>query len=263
VQVSDHKIYYDLLNENILIRQMPFVLGASVEFSSLSFRSSEIDELKKLYKKYSELMPEHKEEQIPMGNKKAICLLYSYIDETATITSETLKSDLLEILEFSPNLIYSIYQVARQYTHLKEMQVEQKMIIKNFGIGCIRVIIEFSQILMQKQGFKASPFMQLPYFNENTFKKNRSLNKMKADLPSFILMEDEDKREILSENDTFKKEEIEDIVAASNSVPNYKVSFEILVDGFEDIVKDDYVTFRFKIIKDNLEEKKVKFILIF
>lgn len=273
VQVTNHKIYYDLLNENILLRQMPFVLGSSIEFSGLSVRSAEVEELKKLYRKYSELMPKHKEEQIRMGNKKAICLLYAYLDDSAAITSETLKNDLLDILEVAPNLICTMYQVARQYTFLKEMQelqmkntgmqAEQKMIIKNFGVGCVRIIIEFSQIIIQKQGFKASPFMQLPYFNENTFKNNRSLNKMKADLPSFVLMTDEDKREILNENNTFNKEEIEDIIAASNSVPNYKVGFEIKVDGFEDIVKDDFVTFSFKITKDNLETNKVFYLIAY
>lgn len=268
VQVTDHKIYYELLNENILLRQMPFVLGSSVEFSSLYVRSAEVDELKKLYRKYAELMPKHKEELIPMGNKKAICLFYGYLDESFSITSETLNADLIEILELAPNLIYTMYQVARQFTFLKEMQdvqmknmamqVDQKMKIKNFGTTCVRIIIEFSQILIQKQSFKASPFLQLPYFNENKFKNNKSLNKMRSDLPSFILMTDEDKREILSENNTFNKQEIEDIIAASNSVPNYKISVEIQVDGFEDIVKNDYVTFRFKIKKENLEKNKVK-----
>jgi len=273
VEVTDHRIYYDLLNENILLRQMPFVLGCSVEFSGLYVRSAEVEELKKLYKKYAELIPKHKEELIPMGNKKAICLIYAYLDETTSISSKTLNADLVEILELSPNLIFTMYQVARQFTFMKEMQemqikntgtpLEQKMIIKNFSVGCIRTIIEFSQIMTQKQSFKASPFLQLPYFNENTFKINKSLNKMRSDLPSFILMTNEDKREILSENDSFSKQEIDDIIAASDSVPNYKVSVDILVDGFEDIVRDDYVTFRLKIVKDNLEGKKVIVFLIF
>jgi len=268
VQVTDHKIFYDWLNENILLRQMPFVLGLSIEFSSLSVRPGEVEELKKLYKKYVELMPKHKEEIIPMGNKKAICLIYAFLDETTTLSNETLIKDLNGILELSGNLIGTMYNVARQYTLLKEMQemqiknmgvqIDQKMIIKNFGLNCSKVIIEFSQILVQKQSFKGSPFLQLPYINENIIKTNKGLNKMRGDLPSFILMTDEDKKEVLSESDQLKSNEIHDIILASKSVPNYKISVDIAVDGFEDIVKDDYVTFKFKIIKDNLEDKKVK-----
>lgn len=273
VQVTNHRIFYELLNENILLRQLPFVVGCSVEFAAFSVRNAEVDELKRLYRKFSELMPKHKEEVIPMGNKKAICLLYAYLDESTNLNAETLSSDLAEILELAPSLAYTMYQVARQYTFLKEMQemqlkqmgmhVDQKMIIKNFGLGCIKVILEFSQILVQKQSFKASPYMQLPFFSENSLKQSKSLAKLRNDFGSFMLLSEDEKRNFLAENDAFKQEEIEDIVLACRSIPKYKVSVEIVVDGFEDIVKDDFVTFRVKVVKDNLEEKMVFFFILF
>lgn len=267
VQVTNHKIFYEILNENILLRQMPFVLGSSIEFSGLSIRPDEVDELKKLYRKYQDLMPKHKEENIPMGNKKAICLAYSHLDESVNLTNETLIQDLNNILEISPNLIYTMYQIARQYTFLKEMQeiqlrnmgmqVDQKMIIKNFGIGCIKTIIEFSTIILQKQNFKGSPLLQLPYITENIIKQNKSLNKLSRDLPGFCMLSNEEKLNLLNELNTFSKDEIDDIICASNSVPKYSVKSEVKVDGFEEIVKDDYVTLKFTVVKSNLKENKV------
>lgn len=268
VQVTNHKIFYEILNENILLRQMPFVLGSSIEFSPMPVRPDEVDELKKLYRKYQDLMPKHKEDQIPMGNKKAICLVYSHLDETVNLTNESLVKDLHEILEISPNLIYTMYQISRQYTFLKEMQeiqirsmglqVESRMLIKNFGLNCIKTIIDFSCILLQKQNFKGSPLLQLPYMTENIIKQNKSLSKLSRDLPGFCMMKNEEKSNLLKELNSFSNDEIEDIINASNSVPNYTVKSEVSVEGFEDIVKDDYVTLKFTVVKNNLKEGKVR-----
>ena len=246
---------------------MPFVLGSSIEFSGITVRGDEVDELKKLYRKYSDLMPKHKEEHIPMGNKKAICLVYSYLDDTSSLTNETLIRNLNDILEIAPNLIYTMYQVSRQYTFLKEMQemqiksmgmqIEQKMIMKNFGIGCIKVILDFSAIVLQKQNFKGSALLQLPHMTDNIIKQNKSLSKLSRDLPSFCMLPDDDKKILLSELNVLSKDEIYDIVCASNSVPNYTVKSEVVVEGFDDIVKDDYVTLKFTVVKNNLKENKV------
>jgi translocation protein SEC63 len=269
VQVTNHKIFYEILNENILLRQMPFVLGSSIEFSGISVKSDEIEELKKLYRKYSELMPKHKEEQIPMGNKKAICLVYSHLDETANLTSESLINDLNNILEISPNLIYTMYQIARQYTALKELQemqiksmgiqFDQKMMIKNFGHGCIKVIIDFSSIVLQKLNFKGSVLLQLPHLTEAMIKQNKTLNKisLSKDLAGFCMLPIEEKVNILNEITTLTKDEIDDVICASNSVPNYTIKSEVKVEGFDDIIKDDYVTLKFTVVKNNLKNDKV------
>lgn len=284
VQVTNHKIFYEILNENILLRQMPFVLGSSIEFSNIKINPDEIEELKKLYRKYGELMPKHKEDQIPMGNKKAICLVYSHLDETYNLTSESLINDLNNILEISPNLIYTMYQIARQYTALKELQemqvksmgiqLDQKMMIKNFGMGCIKTIIDFSAIVMQKLHFKGSVLLQFPHLTEAMIKQNKTLSKysLTKDLNGFCGLSNDEKVNVLNE---FKlniglseavgasaptpltKDQIEDIICASNSVPRYTIRSEVKVEGFDDIVKDDYVTLKFTVVKNNLKENKV------
>jgi translocation protein SEC63 len=280
VQVTNHKIFYEILNENILLRQMPFVLGSSIEFSGITVRSDEIEELKRLYRKYSELMPKHKEEQIPMGNKKAICLVYSHLDETNNLTSESLINDLNHILEISPNLVYTMYQIARQYTALKELQemqvrnmgiqLDQKMMIKNFGHGCIKVIIDFSAIILQKLNFKGSVLLQLPHLTEAMIKQNKTLNKisLSKDLAGFCMLSNEEKINLLNEfklneSNVLTKSQIDDIICASNSIPNYTIKSEVKVEGFDDIIKDDYVTLKFTVVKNNLKENKVIYIFYF
>ena len=264
VQINNHRIYYELLNENILLRQMPFILGSSCEFSGITVKSAEVEELKKLYRKYSELMPKHKEEFIPMGNKKAICLMYAYLDEQQ-LTNDSLVNELNQILEIAPSLTFTMYQVSRQYTYLKEMQeiqmkslnlkFDQKMIVKNFGLGCIKVILEFSQIIIQKQAFKASPLLQLPHVTEGIIKNNKALNKFNKNLLSFLALTDKEKKEILGDN--FNENQINDILLASQSIPNYKIDVDISVDGFEEILKEDYVTLKIKITRNNLDDKQV------
>ena len=46
--LNNQKRYYDILNENILLRQMPFVLGCSEEYNFLRVKDSEEAELKKV-----------------------------------------------------------------------------------------------------------------------------------------------------------------------------------------------------------------------
>lgn len=80
MMVGDQRIFYEFLNENILPRQMPFVLGAAMEFTTLKIRQEETQELEKLWRSYKDSMPKHKEEIIPFPNKKAICMIYAYLN---------------------------------------------------------------------------------------------------------------------------------------------------------------------------------------
>ena len=268
VQITNHKIFYDLLNENILLRQMPFVLGSSVEYSHLKVKKEEKDELEALHKKYTNFMPKQKdnEKQIPVGNKKAICLLYSLADDQP-LKTKSLIEDLNFILQLSPKLIYSMYEITKQFTYLKNSQNIQELNfgdqfenaknIKTLGLNCLRIIMDYSQILIQKQAFDGSHLLQLPHFKPEIIKNNPTFSKLSKKLPSFLLFSEKFKREVLSQ--TFNETEINDIVKASDSIANYKIEISVFVDGFQEIVKDDYITVRLKIIRNGLENGKVIF----
>ena len=120
-------------------------------------------------------MPEHKEEEIPLGNKKAICLIYSYFDKEENISNnENLIKNLNEILEISPLLINYMYTVvSRIYSNVRDFEEEEneEEEEKFFGLECILTLVKFSAFLHQRQGYNSPQFSQLPYFDKERIEK--------------------------------------------------------------------------------------------
>jgi len=48
IMIDNQRKYYEILNENILLKQMPFILGCSEEYSFLRVKENEEVELKKV-----------------------------------------------------------------------------------------------------------------------------------------------------------------------------------------------------------------------
>ena len=42
--------------------------------------------------------------------------------------------------------------------------------LKTFGVNCMRTVIEFSQMIHQQLWLKASPFLQIPHFDDAKIK---------------------------------------------------------------------------------------------
>jgi len=249
---DDAKIFYEFLNENILLKQMPFILGAAIEFNSLKLRQEEGSELDKLYKQFKEYMPKHKEEAIPFQNRKAICLVYAHIFNV-NVTSPGLVEDTDFILKYAPLLISNMYHMAIQLTQMHQMNKN----IKNFGYGCIKTIIEFSQLVHQRLALGASPFLQLPHFNENKLKlvgKNKKIFGGTT-LTTFLSLSPAEKKEALALGE-FTEEQIEDIEECSKFMPNYQSTVEAIVEGFEEILVEDLLTLKATVTRENLPADK-------
>lgn len=251
--VGDQRIFYEFLNENILLRQMPFVLGAAMEFTVLKIRQEEAKELEKLWKSYKDVMPKHKEEIIPFPNRKAICMIYAYLNNYQ-FKSPSLNEDMEEILKKAPLLIGNMYTMAVQLTQIHMIQKN----VKFFGYNCIKSIVEFSQIIHQRLPYSnnPSPFLQLPHFNDNRIKavKKASTNIKLTDLPSFLSLSPDERRTLLKSE--FKEEEIEEIEKVSKAFPIYKLDVEAFVEGFEEILFEDFVTIKVTVERGNIEEDK-------
>lgn len=168
VRIDNQRIFYEFLNENVQYRQMPFILGAAAEFNSLSIKDSEKTELNKLLSLYKDKLPKIDKNKLdkvlPWENKKAIYLIYGYLDNFPF--SNILLSEVQKILVLSPHLIFSMYQMAIQFSQFIQFKRE----IKSFGYNCIKTIIEFSQCIHQQLPQTASPFLQLPHFTEGSLK---------------------------------------------------------------------------------------------
>jgi hypothetical protein len=55
-------------------------MGRAYEYLNLPIRYEETEELYKTYKQYIDLMSKHKIAEVHPSNKKAICILYSYLE---------------------------------------------------------------------------------------------------------------------------------------------------------------------------------------
>jgi len=258
MQIENGKLFYNYLNENVLPKQMPFIFGIVTEFSNLKIRQEEMKELDKLWKGCKDYMPKFKEENIHFSNKKAICLLYAYLNNQ-TIESETLKNDQEQILIQLPDLIDQMYKWVYKLTVTHYYNPKA---VKHFGLNCLNAIIEFSQAVYQRLSLTkdSSPYLELPNFNET---KLKALNKIKGDpfsskkFTNFMNMSTQDKKELLKNE--FNEEEIKDILKSCEYIPLYDVKCDIFVEGYEEILVNDVITIKITISRKNLNKEQVKF----
>ena len=268
IKKNDEQVFYFELNENILLKQMPYVLGLAFEYRDLPIRQEEANILYETYNKYykQNLMCKHKLEHIHPSNKKAICLLYSYIMKQP-LKYEKYYEELNQILLPTGNFIEQMYKMAIYFTQIHMFNQGGNKLIKNFGYNCIKTIFEFSQNLHQQISHFNNPdsgFLQLPYFNENKLKNlmrvlkkynSKIFNNNKNNFKEFINLPMEERNKILNENG-FGNEEILNINYALDALPKYKINLEIFTEGFEDIVENDMITYKFTVIRENLPENK-------
>lgn len=254
--VEDQKIFYEFLNENILLRQMPFVLGAAMEYTNLTYKSDK-DELYKIWKQYKDQMPKHKEEAIPLGNKLAISLLYAYV-YNHPFESKEFNEDMEVLLKTAPVLITNMYNMSIYFTnfHLYNKAM------KHFGYDCIKTILEFSQIIHQKSILNSKEplvsYLQMPHFTEarlKNYKKPFQGKELKINtlpLAAFQYLTDDFRTKVLKTE--FTDSEVEEIDKALDALPKYKLNVETFVEGFEEILVDDLLTIKITVERINLEE---------
>ena len=254
MMVEDGRAFYELINENILLKQMPFVLGMAFEFRKLPIYPDENAPLTKTYMHNKDLMYKHKPETVHPANKKAICLFYSFINREP-IKTDNYENDLEKILPLADLFLDAIFEMC--YNCTKVHLLDKK--IKNFGYPCIQTVSEFSQNLHQQISHIQNvfnPFFQLPYFNDNKIRllkrsNNKFFNNNKASCFSdFLKMDINNRNDMLSKE--FSEEQISDINRAIEGIPIYDLEIEVFTEGFEDILVDDDVSIKIRIVRSNL-----------
>ena len=254
MMVDDMKVFYLFMNENILLRQMPYVIGRALEFEKLPIYYDEETPLTKAYLHNKDYMCKHKPETVHPSNKKAICLFYSFINREP-IKTENYQKDIEKILPLSELFVQNIYEMCYDLTKLHMVDHQ----VKNFGYPCIQTVFEFSQNLHQqishiKNDFNA--FFQFPYFNDNKIRLlkryNKIFNNKNTCFSEFLKMDINTRNDLLSHE--FSDEQISDINHAIESIPIYDVKIEAFTEGFEDVLVEDNVTIKITIVRNNLLE---------
>ena len=255
--VDNMAIFYEFMNENILLRQMPYVLGRAKEFESLSIDSDEVEPLTKAYKHYKDYMSKHKLETVHPSNKKAICIYYAYINrEPLKIASY--EKELEKLLSLSDLFIQNIYNMCLEFTLIQQENKIKKL--KNFGYQTMQTVYEFSQNLHQQISYENNsfnPFFQLPYFNDNKIRLlRRPFGKIFNNKPTcfmdFLKMDTEARNDILKKE--FTDEQINDINKVLDFIPTYDLEINVFTEGFDDILVGDLISIKVIIKRSNLQK---------
>ena len=255
MMVDDFGIFHEFMNENILLKQMPYVLGRAREFENLTIYSEEENPLIKSYMHNKDYMCKHKPETVHPSNKKAICIYYSYLSRENLAINDYQK-DLEKVLSYSDLFIENIYDMCIKCTQLHPFHKE----IKNFGYPCIQTVFDFSENLHQQISHipnNFNPFFQLPYFNINKINllkrsNNKIFNNKSTCFTDFMKLDLETRNKILSKE--FTNEQIDDINKALEAIPTYDLNIEVFTEGFEDILVEDEVSIKVTVIRNNLKE---------
>ena len=252
LMVDDMKVFYEFMNENILLKQMPYVIGRALEFEKLPIYSDEEGPLIKAYLHYKDYMSKHKPETVHPANKKAICLFYSFICREP-IKTENYQIDIEKVLPYAELFIENIYGMCYDLTKVHMINKS----IKNFGYPCIQTVFEFSQNIHQQISHiknDYNPFFQLPYFNENKIRLlkryTKIFNNKASSFTEFLKMDINTRNDLLSKE--FDSEQVIDINRAIEAIPEYDLQIETFTEGFEDILVEDNVSIKITVIRNNL-----------
>jgi hypothetical protein len=85
---------------------------------------------------------------------------------------------------------------------------------------------------------------------------SKIFNNNKNNFKEFINLPMEERNKILNETG-FGNDETLNINYALDALPKYKINLEIFTEGFEDIVENDMITYKFTVIRENLPEDKI------
>lgn len=247
---TNQAIYYHNLNENVQLKHIPLIIGLSQEFNSFPLRANEDKDLNELWLMCKPFIPKIKSEQLPLNNKKAIILIYSWLSRIVNIEASLVKDQAnmqKEILDILDRLYLFAIKINKAKMYNKR--------IKAFGYNCIKSLTEFSQCFHQRLWFDYSPYMQFPYLEEvHIINSTKKLRKEFIEFTQFLDLSQEDKTLFIKQiNPTLNKEKIDDIIEISSVIPTYNVSVDVYVEDVDDILVKDIVTF-----KINIERKCLK-----
>ena len=148
-----------------MLKQIPFIIGIAKEYENLTIYGNEEKILTKAYLHYKDCMRPHKLDSVSPSNKKAICILYSYINRKPLDTTNY-KNDLENVLSYSNLIVEFLEQLCYELN----------------GYQHYKIINEFSQNLHQQISYINNPFnafFQLPYFDNNKIQILKNKNKIK------------------------------------------------------------------------------------
>lgn len=259
VMNATDQIYSFITDENSSLMHIPFYIGLAKEFAIeqdafyATIDGVEVNRLREIFQRF---FP--KINVIPSvltdKNWRAICECYAYLFHIKTafgVNEERLKT------------------IARLIDHFLLLQIEKTVLIKKLADlprpptlkmikdDFIKDVILFQQCFIQGIrvdccGNNYAPFLQLKLLSLEQIKPIVS----KVSFDQFIKSDDKTKRSLLWNECQLNKEDIivNEVIQISHAFPVYDFKIEPMVEGFEDFVKGDIVTYKITITRGNLDE---------
>jgi len=215
------KRYGPLLNENLPLKKISFVMGTTVEFEeNISISENEAPTLQRLLTQTSTEKPKNLKPKI----MKAQLLINAYM-QNALIEDPKLLRDQDYILLIAPRILSYIIELSMEYS------IQWKLIALR--------ILKFSQLFFQGLDYGDSHYLQLPFMTKDILKKlqkkSRNTNKPFRDYISLP-------KDQLGLNETFTPEETKIIETTIDAMPRLGLEVKCYVKGSDKIYQGDLVT---------------------
>ena len=258
--------YYNILNCDIQITHLPYIIGMSKEFEEMDISYDE-SEIKKIFNVFVPYFPKNaNKENIPFKNIFAIAMIYTHFSGSIVIIEDyqfnalfiANKKKIIEKSQFLiDKLIKILFDLIRTYEFNKELEkiknikskIKKDVIlkhediqffnIKEFNFNLIKNLIAFRARLFHETNIKTKndELLQFPDNKKNLdfFEKN-----------NFVSIQESIYK--ISHNSKLKKlSNYNDIIEAIKIMPKYNLEVEILNTTFEEA--GNYLTFNINIIR--------------
>ena len=235
LNLNDNKsIFYYFLDNNLNLQNLPFILGLGLDLNINVLKSEE-----KYINEYINILNNNfpiiykNIENIPIGNLKSICILYSHFfgqklkfiknnDYSFVIKTADLYLDL--ILEMCLNLHKNYYF----YHKLNSKKEYEEFSIKYFDYNFIKKIIYLKQYIYQSCDItlsnKSNEFLQLPLIYNNKVLDNFNDIKDLNDL----------KNKIKNINNKYESiENYNNIKESLNNIPFYSLNSDVEIFKYD------------------------------
>ena len=254
LNLNDNKsIFYYFLDNNLNLQNLPFILGLGLDLNINVLKSEE-----KYINEYINILNNNfpiiykNIENIPFGNLKSICILYSHFfgqklkfiknnDYSFVIKTADLYLDL--ILEMCLNLHKNYYF----YHKLNSKKEYDEINIKYFDYNFIKKIIYLKQYIYQSCDIildnKENEFLQLPLIYNNKVLENFKDIKNLKDL----------KNKMKNINNKYESiENYNNIKESLNNIPFYSLNSDIEIFKYD---FGDLIGFNHEISNNNFNNK--------
>lgn len=249
LQQDDERRFAMTLNEQIPFQDLVKIVGWASDLETIKIKNqSELEYLMKLNNdilnnKGPKVNP--KSEGI-MKNFKTHMLLMIYMFR-GDPKNQQYHNEIKEILKKVPSMIELWIEISLSL----HFQYRARRTRKNMSFKAMATIINFSQHVIQGMWEFQSELLQLPHMDEDTITKiMKKMKKKTLKLKEYIELNKEER----AAHEVLSAEQMGEVEKVIECLPRIKLIPVLVTEGSDDIVVNDVVTVKVKVIREELGE---------